>query len=102
MHSLQADAARTGEMKRAIGVKTTRITIETETRVIVRRAQATLSWCPGCRAEVEVITLDRDSLVESTTAAQIHEWEATGRLHLSQQVNGPAQICVTSLLQCFG
>jgi hypothetical protein len=52
-------------MKRAIGVKTTRITIETETRVIVRRAQATLSWCPGCRAEVEVITLDRDSLVES-------------------------------------
>ena len=27
---------------------------------------------------------------------------ATGRLHLWQPANGPAQICVTSLLQCFG
>jgi hypothetical protein len=89
-------------MKRAIGVKTTRITIETEMRVVVRRAQATLSWCPDCHAEVEVITLDHDSLSESTTAAQIHEWQATGKLHLSQPANGPAQICVTSLLQCFG
>ena len=89
-------------MKRATEVRTTRITIETETRVIVRRAQAKLSWCPDCRAEVDVITLDHDTLCESATAVQIHEWQTTGRLHLSQPANGPVQICVTSLLQCFG
>ena len=89
-------------MERAVAVKTTRITLETETLIVVRRAKATLAWCPDCRAEVDVITLDSHSLIEPATAAQIHEWRATGKLHLWQPANGSAQICVTSLLQCFG
>lgn len=88
-------------MERAVAVKTTRITIETKTLIIVRRAKAALAWCPDCRAEVDVITLDNDRLAEPATAAQIHEWLGTGKLHLLQPPNGPAQICVTSLLQCF-
>ena len=89
-------------MEQTMAVKTTRITVETETLIVVRRAKATLAWCPDCRAEVDVITLDHDSLTEPSTAAQIHEWHATGKLHFWQSANGPAQICVTSLLQCFG
>jgi hypothetical protein len=89
-------------MERAVAVKTTRITVETETLIIVRRAQATLAWCPDCRAEVDVITLGQDSLIESATAAQIHEWQSTGKLHLWQPAHGLARICVTSLLQCIG
>jgi hypothetical protein len=89
-------------MERAVVLKTTRITVETETLVIVRHARAAVSWCPGCRAEVDVVTLDSDSLMEPATAAQIREWQATGKLHLSQPANGPIQICVSSLLQCFG
>jgi hypothetical protein len=89
-------------MERAVVRKTTRITVETETLVIVRHAKAAMSWCPGCRAEVDVVTLDSDSLIEPATAAQIREWLATGKLHLSQPANGPIQICVSSLLQCFG
>ncbi len=82
--------------------KTTRITVETDTLVIVRRAKAAVSWCPGCRDVVDVVTLDADSLVEQGTAAQIRQWQATGKLHLSDLGNGSAQICVNSLLQCFG
>jgi hypothetical protein len=89
-------------MERAVVRKTTRITVETETLVIVRHAKAAMSWCPGCRAEVDVVTLDSDSLIEPATADQIREWLATGKLHLSQPANGPIQICVSSLLQCFG
>lgn len=89
-------------MERAVAVKTTRITVETETLIIVRRAKATLAWCPDCRAEVDVITLDHDSLIESATAAQIREWQSTGKLHLWQPGYGLARICVTSLLQCIG
>ncbi len=89
-------------MERAVAVKTTRITVETETLIIVRRAKATFAWCPDCRAEVDVITLDQDSLIESATAAQIHEWHSTGKLHLWQPAHGLARICVTSLLQCIG
>jgi hypothetical protein len=90
------------QRERAVAGKTTRITVETETFVLVRDARATLSWCPDCRAEVEVVTLNADSLVEPTTATQIRQWQATGKLHLSQPACGPAQICVSSLLQCFG
>jgi hypothetical protein len=89
-------------MERAVVAKTTRITVETETLIIVRRAKAILAWCPDCRAEVDVITLDHDSLIESATAAQIHEWQRTGKLHLWQPAHGLARICVTSLLQCIG
>ncbi len=89
-------------MERAVAVKTTRITVETETLIIVHRAKAALDWCPDCRARVEVITLDRDSLIESASTAQIHEWQSTGKLHLWQPAHGLARICVTSLLQCIG
>ena len=82
-------------------VKTTRITVETETLMIVRRAKAGLAWCPDCRAEVDVITLDNDSLAKSITAAHIEEWLGTGKLHLWQPAQGPTQICVSSLLRCF-
>jgi hypothetical protein len=92
----------TGQMERVVAVKTTRITVETETLIIVHRAKAALDWCPDCRAEVDVITLDRDSLFELATTAQIHEWQSTGKLHLWQPAHGLTRICVTSLLQCIG
>ena len=75
--------------------------METESLVVIRRAKAVLAWCPECLADVETITLDAGSLAEPATAAQIREWLATGKLHFWQPVSGSAQICVTSLLQCF-
>lgn len=81
--------------------KTTRITVETEMLLVIRRAKAVLGWCPGCRAEGDVITLDNDSLVEPVMAAQIQEWLGTSKLHLWQTTIGQTQICLTSLFQCF-
>ena len=66
----------TAQMERLVAVKTTRITVETETLIIVHRAKATSDWCPDCCAHVDVITLDSDSLIELATKAQIHEWRA--------------------------
>ncbi|HUK23719.1 MAG TPA: hypothetical protein VLV49_03995 [Terriglobales bacterium] len=87
------------ETKRAVALKATRITVETETMLIVRRAKAVLAWCPGCCAEVDVITLDNSP--ELVTAAQIYEWFGTSRLHFWQTPEGPVGICVNSLLQFF-
>ena len=84
-----------------MAVRTTRITIETEMLTIVRRAKAAMGWCPECRAEVDVITVDSESLAEPDTAAQIQQWLGTSKLHLWQTPNGPAQLCVQSLLRCF-
>jgi hypothetical protein len=81
--------------------KTTRITFETETSLVIRRARAVSAWCTCCRAEVDVITLDNNSLAEPAIAAQIQEWHGTGKLHVWQTSNGPTQICLASLFRCF-
>jgi hypothetical protein len=88
-------------MGSAVAVKTTRITVETETLMIIRRAKVALAWCPECLTEVEVIMLDGISLAEPFTAKQIQEWIGTGRLHFWQTADGPAQICVASLVHCL-
>ncbi len=79
--------------------RTTRITVETDTFLVVRRAKAALAWCPDCSAEGDVITLTQDSFLEPATATQVEAWLRTGKLHLWRNGEGAVQICVTSLLQ---
>jgi len=81
--------------------RTTRITVETETLLVVRRAKAVLAWCPGCRAEVDVITFDNNTLAEPVTTAQIQDWLGTSKPHVWLTADGPTQICLTSLFRCF-
>ena len=88
-------------MDRPSAKKTTRITVETETLMIVRNAAATRGWCSDCRAEVNLITLDDNTLAEATTAARVREWLVASKLHFRQTATGSLQICLTSLLQCF-
>jgi hypothetical protein len=88
-------------MERAMAVKTTRITVETETLMIIRRAKVALAWCPECLSEVEVIMLDGGSLAEPFTAELVRKWLAAGRLHLWRTADGLARICVPSLLHCL-
>jgi hypothetical protein len=83
-----------------MALRTTRITVETDTFLVVRRAKAALAWCPDCRAEGDVITLTRDSISDPATAAQVEGWLRTSNLHLWHSPEGAVQICVTSLLRC--
>lgn len=87
------------ETKRAAAVRTTKIAVEMDTLTIDRRAEAALAWCPGCRAEVDVITLG--NLPEAVTTTQIQDWFGTTKLHFWQLGEGAAQICVRSLLRYF-
>ena len=89
-------------MDRPLVTKTTRITVETETLVIVRHAKATHGWCPECRAEVNFIALDDDTLEDRSATAHVRECLAAGKVHSWQPAAGQAQICLTSLFACFG
>ena len=90
-----------GQSERAMVVKTTRITIETESLLVVHRGKTIVTWCPACCAEVEAMTLEGDSLGEGIPSALLRDWLATGKLHLWGPDGGPIQICLPSLLQCF-
>ncbi len=82
-------------------LKTTRITIEIENLLVVRRGKTSVTWCPGCCADVEVMMLEGDSLGEDIPTSYLADWLATGKLHSWRIGGGPAQICLPSLLQCF-
>jgi hypothetical protein len=102
MRPLEVIGRSDGELERTVTrTKTVRMTVETETLMIVRRAKAVSAWCPHCRDEVAVITVNIDGARDAITAAQIREWLDRGKLHWWQPAKGPAQICVPSLLQGF-
>jgi hypothetical protein len=82
-------------------VKTTRITIETENLLVVRRGKTIVTWCPACCADVEAMMLEGDSLGEDIPSSYLAGWLATGKLHLWHPAEGSARICLPSLLQCF-
>jgi hypothetical protein len=89
------------ETEQAVLVRTSRITFETDTLMVIRRARAVVTWCPDCHAEVDVITFTSDSFPGPATVAQLQQWLGVGKLHLWQPTDSPTQICVPSLLQCF-
>jgi hypothetical protein len=75
-----------------MAVRTTKITIETEGLIVVRQAHAVVTWCPGCQAEVEVVLLGEET-------AQLLGGLESGTLHMWRSPEGPAKICLPSLLQ---
>jgi hypothetical protein len=82
-------------------VKTTRITIETESLLVVRRGKTIVIWCPACCADAEAIPLEGNGLGEDIPCALLRDWLAAGKLHLWSPDGGAALICLKSLLQCL-
>lgn len=81
-------------------LKSIRVTVESDTLMVVRRAKAVTAWCPVCGAQVDAITLTPESFAEPAVAAEMQQWLAAGKLHLWHTEEGAIQICVTALLQC--
>ena len=76
-------------------VKTTRITIETESLLIVRRGKTVVTSCPVCCAEAEALTLEGDSLGEDIPSTLLRDWLAAGKLQYWSADGGPDRICLT-------
>jgi Fe-S oxidoreductase len=74
--------------------KTTRITIETENLLVVRKGKTIVTWCPACCADVEVMIHEGDSLGEDIPSSYLAAWLAAGKLHLWRPAQGAAQICL--------
>ena len=101
MRLIEADARTTGGSEHAVVLKTTRITIETESLLVLRRGKTIVTWCPVCCADVEAMALVGASLGDDIPSSLLSDWLAAGKLHSWRPDGAPAQICLTSLLRCF-
>jgi hypothetical protein len=78
--------------------KQTRITIETDSLLILRGRSSVRAWCSRCAAEVEMIALEDMGVISNLERPELEEWLNSGELHRFQAADGSALTCLNSLL----
>jgi hypothetical protein len=78
--------------------KQTKITIETDSLLILQGRNSSRVWCPQCAAETEMIALENTGLISNLERTALQEWLNTGELHSLPGADGLTLICVNSLL----
>jgi hypothetical protein len=78
--------------------KLTRITIETDSLLIVHGRSSDRVWCRHCEAEVGAIALENVGVISNLERAALEEWLNSGELHRLQTTGGSTSICLNSLL----
>jgi hypothetical protein len=78
--------------------KRTRITIETDSLLILRGRSSLRAWCSRCGAEAEMIALEETGVISNLERPELEEWLNSGELHRLQTAEGSTLICLNSLL----
>jgi len=78
--------------------KKTKITIETDTLLVLRGRSSLHAWCPLCAAEAEMVALETLGVISDLRSSMIEEWLNSQELHCSQAADGSQLICLNSLL----
>lgn len=79
--------------------KQTKITIETESLLILRGRTPLRAWCQQCSAETEMIPLEGVGLISNLPPLEVQAWMESEDLHRSQGPDGETLICLNSLLK---
>lgn len=79
--------------------KQTKITIETESLLVLRGRTSVRAWCQRCDAEVEVVPLEGVGVISNLPAPEVEAWIESDDLHRSQARDGKTLICLNSLLR---
>lgn len=87
------EEGKTGRMS-----KQTKITIETESLLILRGRNSRRAWCPQCAAEAEVIAIEEVGVISNLDQSAFEQWVNSPGLHLSETPTGSTLICLNSLL----
>jgi hypothetical protein len=78
--------------------KQTKITIETDSLLILRGRNSRRAWCPMCGTEGEMISLENVGVMSNLDQHALEKWLNSGQLHQSQAADGTDLICLNSLL----
>lgn len=76
--------------------KRTTITVETESRLVLRTRRAQRVWCPQCAAETEMIAPGIP--LTSPILRDVRQLLESGQLHQFEAADGSARLCLNSLL----
>ncbi len=79
--------------------KRTRITIETESLLVLRGQTSLRAWCPQCGAEAEMIPLNDVGVVSNLPPGEIRAWIESQELHHNRTSDGGSLICLNSMLK---
>ena len=76
----------------------TKITIESDSLLIVHGRSSLQAWCPDCASEVEMIPLDGVGVISNLVPPEIEAWIQSEDLH-QVIADGALLICLNSMLQ---
>lgn len=79
--------------------KATRITIETDSLLVLRGRGSVRSWCSRCGSEVEMIPLDGVGLISNLPRPEVEAWIHSEDLHHSRAADGVPLICLNSMIK---
>jgi hypothetical protein len=79
--------------------KETRITIETDSLLILRGRSSLRAWCPDCASEVEMIPLDGVGVISNLAATEVEAWMQSADLHHVMAADGALLVCLNSMLK---
>jgi hypothetical protein len=78
--------------------KQTKITIKTDSLLLLRGGSSTRAHCPLCNGESEMIALESLQVISNLDRPALEEWINSGELHRLQGEDGSALVCLNSLL----
>ena len=79
--------------------KQTKITIETDSLLILRGRTLPRAWCQECGGETEMIPLEGVGVISNLPATEVEQWIQFDDLHRSQGPDSGVRICLNSLLK---
>jgi hypothetical protein len=79
--------------------KQTKITIETDSLLVLRGRSSLRAWCPHCAAESEMIPMEGVGVISNLELRAVEEWLASDGIHRSQTKDGAPLLCLNSLLK---
>jgi LSD1 subclass zinc finger protein len=78
--------------------KQIKITIETESLLLLRGRNSSRVRCPLCNTESEMVALENLQVVSNLDRRSFEEWINSGELHHLEADDGSPLICLNSLL----
>jgi hypothetical protein len=79
--------------------KELKITIETDSLLILRGQKSQRTWCSKCGSEVEMIPLDSTGVISNLAPPEVEAWIQSEDLHHIQTSDGAPLVCLNSMLK---